>query len=255
MFQSKRKLYIFLIAVFCICLVLGMFASCKNDNPNNPDDTKPPVDGVDYGIDNVYFTTDGEKEYTFSIVKNTFTITGLNGEQKGTFTYKDGALTLSFDGDTTTTASATIENGVLKLTYNGASYRMLLKKQFTVTFNTSGGSAVEKQQVMNGGHAAKPQDPAKDGYIFVGWYADEDYKSLFSFDSEMITADTTVYARFVKQSDGKAEYNVSLVCDGTVYDPVKTVNGVLYNLPTPTKEGAEFAGWWMSDYQSADKLT
>lgn len=255
MFQSKRKLYIFLIAVFCICLVLGMFASCKNDNPDNPDDTKPPVDGVDYGIDNVYFTTDGDKEYTFSIVKNTFTLTGLNGEQKGTFTYKDGALTLSFDGDTTTTASATIENGVLKLTYNGASYRMLLKKQFTVAFNTSGGSAVESQQVMNGGHAAKPQDPTKDGYIFVGWYADEDYKSLFAFDSEMITADTTVYARFVKQSDGKAEYTVTLVCDGTVYDPVKTVNGVLYNLPTPTKEGAEFAGWWMSDYQSADKLT
>lgn len=255
MFQSKRKLYIFLIAVFCICLVLGMFASCKNDNPDNTDDTKPPVDGVDYGIDNVYFTTDGDKEYTFSIVKNTFTITGLNGEQKGTFTYKDGALTLSFDGDTTTTASATIENGVLKLTYNGASYRMLLKKQFTVAFNTSGGSSVESQQVMNGGHAAKPQDPTKDGYIFVGWYADEDYKSLFAFDSEMITADTTVYARFVKQSDGKAEYTVTLVCDGTVYDPVKTVNGVLYNLPTPTKEGAEFAGWWMSDYQSADKLT
>ena len=255
MFQSKRKLHILLIAVFCICLVLGMFASCTGDTPDKPDDSKPPVDSVDYGIDNVYYTTDGDKEYTFSIVKNTFTITGLNGEQKGTFTYKDGTLTLSFSGSDTTTASATIENGVLKLTYNGSSYRMLLRKQFTVTFNTAGGSAVEKQQVMNGGHAVKPQDPTRNGYIFVGWYADEDYKSPFSFDTAIITSDTTVYGRFVKQSEGRTEYTVSLVCEGTVYDPVTTVNGVLYNLPTPKKDGAEFAGWWMSDYQSASKLT
>lgn len=255
MFQSKRKLHLLLIAVFCICLVLGMFASCTGDTPDNPDDSKPPVDSVDYGIDNVYYTTDGDKEYTFSIVKNTFTITGLNGEQKGTFTYKDGTLTLSFSGSDTTTASATIENGVLKLTYNGSSYRMLLRKQFTVTFNTAGGSAVEKQQVMNGGHAVKPQDPTRNGYIFVGWYADEDYKSPFSFDTAIITSDTTVYGRFVKQSEGRTEYTVSLVCEGTVYDPVTTVNGVLYNLPTPKKDGAEFAGWWMSDYQSASKLT
>lgn len=255
MFQSKRKLHLLLIAVFCICLVLGMFASCTGDTPDKPDDSKPPVDSVDYGIDNVYYTTDGDKEYTFSIVKNTFTITGLNGEQKGTFTYKDGTLTLSFSGSDTTTASATIENGVLKLTYNGSSYRMLLRKQFTVTFNTAGGSAVEKQQVMNGGHAVKPQDPTRNGYIFVGWYADEDYKSPFSFDTAIITSDTTVYGRFVKQSEGRTEYTVSLVCEGTVYDPVTTVNGVLYNLPTPKKDGAEFAGWWMSDYQSASKLT
>lgn len=255
MFQPKRKLHFLLIAVFCICLVLGMFASCKGNTPDTPDDSKPPEDGVDYGIDNVYFTTDGDKEYTFSIVKNTFTITGLNGEQKGTFTYKDGALTLSFGEGDATVASATIENGVLKLTYNGASYRMLLKTQFTVKFNTAGGSAVENQQVMNGGRAVKPQDPVRDGYLFVGWYADEDYKLPFSFGTVMITADTTVYARFVKQSEGKTEYTVSLVCDGAVYDPVKTVNGVLYNLPVPAKEGAEFAGWWMSDYQSADKLT
>lgn len=255
MFQSKRKLHLLLIAAFCICLVLGMFASCTGDTPDKPDDSKPPVDSVDYGIDNVYYTTDGDKEYTFSIVKNTFTITGLNGEQKGTFTYKDGTLTLSFSGSDTTTASATIENGVLKLTYNGSSYRMLLRKQFTVTFNTAGGSAVEKQQVMNGGHAVKPQDPTRNGYIFVGWYADEDYKSPFSFDTAIITSDTTVYGRFVKQSEGRTEYTVSLVCEGTVYDPVTTVNGVLYNLPTPKKDGAEFAGWWMSDYQSASKLT
>ena len=254
MFHSKRKLYILLITVFCICLVLGSLASCT-DNPGTPDDTKPPVDGVDYGIDNVYYTVNGDTEYTFTIVKNTFTITGLNGEQKGTFTYKDGALTLTFASGDSTKASATIENGVLKLTYNGQSYRMLQKKQFTVTFNTAGGSEIAKQEVLNGKYASKPQDPVKDGYLFVGWYADEDYKELFSFETKEITADTTVYARFVANSSGKAEYTVSLVCDGMVFEPVKTVNGVLYNLPVPTKEGAEFAGWWMSDYQSAEKLS
>ncbi len=132
---------------------------------------------------------------------------------------------------------------------------MLQRSKFTVTYDVDGGSAVASQQVLNGEYATKPQDPKKDGYAFIGWYTDKDYTSAFVFDSVAVKKDTTVYARF-EQLTGKSEYTATLVGGDASYAPAKTVNGVLYNLPTPAaKDGAAFIGWWMSDYQKPDKLT
>ena len=44
------------------------------------------------------------------------------------------------------------------------------KNGWTVKFETEGGSEVAQQNVKNGQTATKPTDPAKDGYIFAGWY-------------------------------------------------------------------------------------
>ena len=41
--------------------------------------------------------------------------------------------------------------------------------EFTVTFDSDGGSAVSEQKVLNS-PAVKPADPNKEGYIFDGWY-------------------------------------------------------------------------------------
>lgn len=39
--------------------------------------------------------------------------------------------------------------------------------------------------------------PVKEGYEFVGWYADKDYTEEFDFDAE-IRKDTTIYAKMKK---------------------------------------------------------
>ena len=44
--------------------------------------------------------------------------------------------------------------------------------EFTVTFDSDGGSAVSEQKVLNS-PAVKPADPKKDGYVFEGWYWNE----------------------------------------------------------------------------------
>ena len=253
MFTRKKKIACILLVLVCIATLF--LVSCKKDpvNPDNPGNVTPTVD---YGIDNVYFMVDGENEYLFTISGNTFMISGINGDQAGTFTYANGALTLAFKEGDTTNASAVIENGVLKLTYNGSAYRLLPRSRFTVSFDVDGGSEVAAQKVLNGRYAVKPDDPVKAGYAFIGWYADKAYTTAFAFDSAIITADTTLYARFEAQPEGSREYTGILIAEGTAYNPVKTVNGILYNLPTPAaKDGNEFAGWWVSDYQSALKPT
>jgi uncharacterized repeat protein (TIGR02543 family) len=101
----------------------------------------------------------------------------------------------------------------------------------------------------------KPADPTKEGYHFVGWYADKAYTKPFAFDADIITANTTIYARFVEQSATGNEYTATLYVDGEVLESKTTVGGVLYALPTPQKGNEAFVGWWVSDYQSAEKLT
>ena len=43
---------------------------------------------------------------------------------------------------------------------------------FTVSFRTNGGTTVEQQTITEGGTAAKPADPTREGYEFTGWLLD-----------------------------------------------------------------------------------
>ncbi len=67
--------------------------------------------------------------------------------------------------------------------------------------------------------------------------------------------DITLYARYIDNLD--MEYTVSFdVGNGVAgIDPVTTKGGRLFDLPTPVKAGSEFAGWYVSQFYSADKLS
>ena len=76
--------------------------------------------------------------------------------------------------------------------------------KYTVTFDTDGGSAVESIKVNGGSAATKPQDPAKEGYIFLGWYNGE---AAYNFSS-VISADLTLVAKWEKEPPKDTEiYN------------------------------------------------
>ena len=70
--------------------------------------------------------------------------------------------------------------------------------QYTVTFNSNGGSSVSSQTITIGNKAQKPADPTKTGSvmnIFKGWYINEGLTSAFDFDT-LISANTTLYAKW-----------------------------------------------------------
>ncbi len=129
--------------------------------------------------------------------------------------------------------------------------------EYTVSFSVDGAvDSALTQTVSSGALAEKPENPVKEGYVFAGWYVDSAFKKAFAFAATPITADVTIYARFVEAVASDADVTVKFVVDGVLLEEtVRTIGGVAYGLPEPQKENATFAGWWVSDYDDAEKLT
>ncbi len=83
---------------------------------------------------------------------------------------------------------------------------------FIVTFNSTGGSVVEAQVISENDKVLKPDDPIKEGYIFDGWYKDNE---PWIFSEYMITEDIILTAVWHQIS-----YEIALIIDdfGTIDD-------------------------------------
>lgn len=115
-------------------------------------------------------------------------------------------------------------------------------KEYTVTFNTNGGSNVAEVVVAEDGFITNLSDPTKEGYTFAGWYLDAAFATRVKLDEFAVTGDVTLYAKWV-QNSYKVTFNSnggSSVAEGSVK------HGEVISLPetNPTKEGHEFAGWF-----------
>lgn len=82
------------------------------------------------------------------------------------------------------------------------------EKEYTVTFDTNGGSSVTKQTVVSGDKAVKPADPTKDGYEFAGWYADSGLTKAYDFSSK-VTGSITLYAKWTEAEDDQPVQKVT----------------------------------------------
>lgn len=78
-------------------------------------------------------------------------------------------------------------------------------EEYTVTFDSQGGSSVEKQTVSAGGKAEKPSDPTRSGYTFGGWYTEKECKTAWDFSKDTVTKDLTLYAKWTEKTDNGDE--------------------------------------------------
>ena len=67
----------------------------------------------------------------------------------------------------------------------------------TVRFDSAGGSAVEAQEVTAGEPAAEPAEPMREGYVFSGWFTEEE--EAFDFDTP-VSEDMTLTARWTEKA-------------------------------------------------------
>ena len=76
----------------------------------------------------------------------------------------------------------------------GAQAPQVLK--VTVTFDSNQGTAVDSQLVAVGDKVKKPADPTRKGYIFSGWFTDQDCTKAYKFDAPVDGAqpEFTLYA-------------------------------------------------------------
>ena len=82
---------------------------------------------------------------------------------------------------------------------NTTVYAKWTAKDYEVSFITEHGNAPASQNVPYNKTATNPGELTAEGYTFIGWYADETYKTKFDF-STPITGDTKVYAKWEKNA-------------------------------------------------------
>lgn len=253
-----KILTLVLIFAMIACLSAGLVGCGKkpnsesegsSDNPQQSESVQPQ------------FTFEGNYaygEYKLSFDKNgKFTYSEAGELFEGTY-FKDGdVIRLTFTNIDKGTAEVSLERDSLILTYKGRAVTLYKQIERTVTF-MNGEEVYETKTVMNGNMLSKPTDPAKEGFLFLGWYASSSFQGhTFKFDAELVTSDLTLYARF-EENLGGTEYTISfdLGYDGAEIPSVTTSNKKLIkDVATPEREGYTFEGWWVSAYNTQDKLT
>ena len=86
---------------------------------------------------------------------------------------------------------------------------------YTVTFDTDGGSEVSSQTIEEGKKVTKPTDPTKDGYTFDNWYTTDSFETIFDFENTTITSDTTIYAHFEELKVCEDNENITRLSENT----------------------------------------
>lgn len=87
---------------------------------------------------------------------------------------------------------------------------------YTVTFNTDGGSPVPESQIVKGGrYATMPTSPSKAGKDFDGWY---NGANKWNFETDVVTDNITLVARWVDMQP--VRYSID---DGTSWSGAATI--------------------------------
>ena len=151
-------------------------------------------------------------------------VTPIVGTHTLSTSYADGTITQSIDGKTVN--SYAIDAGAEKLSSPahlivqsrtfGQSYTVRWEvptvaykpsgnTYHIVTFDAKGGTMnpayLLKARVIGGTALDAPADPTRDGYSFGGWYKDEACTEAWDFANDTVTADITLYARWLKLVD------------------------------------------------------
>lgn len=67
--------------------------------------------------------------------------------------------------------------------------------KYTVSFESNDGSEVKKQTVAKNALTKEPEIPEKAGYVFAGWFMDEEFTNKYDF-TEKVTENITLYAKW-----------------------------------------------------------
>lgn len=120
------------------------------------------------------------------------------------------------------------------------------EKTYTITFDTDGGSEVTPLKVQANSYVAKPVDPTKEGYTFKGWYLNN---KLFSWNFR-ITSNVDLKAMWTARASLKLTFDTA---GGTSVSPLTVYKGETAELPTSTKAGYVFGGWYYGKTRYTEK--
>ena len=142
-------------------------------------------------------------------------------------------------------AIAINENTKVEITSNQTLYAQYSKNEYTLSFNPNGGavSPVSKMVTYNSAYGTLPT-PTRTGYTFNGWYTST--TGGVKVDSTTVlteNANKVIYARWTANT-----YTVTFVYNNGSSNTTKevTYNSTYGVLPSVTKTGYTFKGWYTS---------
>ncbi|MCF7930219.1 MAG: S8 family serine peptidase [Acholeplasmataceae bacterium] len=113
----------------------------------------------------------------------------------------------------------------------------------SVQFETFGGTLIDSIEVYSG-HTIDVTAPEKIGHTFSGWYRDALFQMPFVMGVDLITTNSTLYAKFVPLS-----YTITFITEGSPCDSIEVDYGQTFLLPDTILLGYTFNGWFIdSDY-------
>ncbi|MBE6635599.1 MAG: hypothetical protein E7617_05305 [Ruminococcaceae bacterium] len=113
----------------------------------------------------------------------------------------------------------------------------IAERPFHVNFLPENGQETFEQKVMWGGVATEPEAPKREGYTFGGWYNGQ---TKWNFKTNIVGDDVTLKAVWTPN-----EYTISFDSNGgSAADTIPVVYDESYALPTISRVGYEFLGWY-----------
>lgn len=115
---------------------------------------------------------------------------------------------------------------------------------YIVSFDANGGSEVESVAKDEGGVIDRPPFTEKEGYIFLGWCVDATLTTYYEFGAP-VTKSFTLYAKWLAKEDKQHKTITFVTNGGTALAPIQILEGSTAALPSPSKIGHDFMGWYL----------
>ena len=239
--MRKRLFEFFGILLMLFSVIL--LTSCDTLSDNNTNGTKAS-DSSDSGSVattkyTVKFETNGGSSVSSQRVEKDNNITQPTDPTKtgNTFVgwYSDSDLSEEFDFNSPISSNITI-------------YAKWDINTYEVSFDSDGGTEIDSQIINYGEKVTKPINPEKEGFTFVGWYADSSLTTRYSFNN-LISDDTIIYAKWnINKYTVKFETSGGSIVSSQKVEYEKTVT----KPAEPTKTGNTFVGWYIDSSLSRE---
>ncbi len=138
-----------------------------------------------------------EQGFCYSTSQNPTTsdtkFVGYYSENIGSYGYNINGLTAG-----TTYYVRAYATGPLGTAYGNQVSFTTIAPLRTVTFDSQGGSTIEPKTTDSDVITNQPTNPTRIGYSFDGWYIDAACTTAWIFSKDLVTQDTTLYAKWIK---------------------------------------------------------
>lgn len=135
-------------------------------------------------------------------------------------------------------------------------YAGYVEKQYELSFDSNDGSPVTSQFYYEDDEISLPKyNPSKIGYVFAGWYLDEEFEEEFNLEL-MPGDDVVLYAKW--EETQAVQYLIEFYLDEELYTYIVIEEEQQLILPSapPTAENQIFLGWYYDEeFEEPFKVT